>query len=205
MTQEKHNDGFDGAFKDDRSPLRRLLGEGGVPHRIFAFAGSGGRFKDAQWAVRDLDAGGREQADADAFAFLVGKGGWTDDRLFTSQGSAALDLEAAIQVLSRVLVDPVDPTRPFGSAADIRGSDKLRGLDENEVLYLFNQWLVFHNERSCFDKTKDTKEAEEIFVSLGKGFALPTSLLSYDTATLRNIVLSGARLYSTLTKQDSSD
>lgn len=195
------SDGLDGYLKDDRSPLARLLGDGPVPHKVFTFDGAGDRFKGKPFAVRAISTAQTEKATAAAFGYLVGKGGWTDDRLYTERGKHALGLETAVQILSLALCDPEDPTRRL-----VKSADEFRNAFEpDEVGPLFSQFLAFNRERHPLAHVETMKEAERIFVDLGKGYALPTTLLDYDIDTVRNIALSGALLFSKLMMRGSSD
>jgi hypothetical protein len=184
-------DAIDQYLTDSRSPLAKLLGEGVVPHRTFEFRGAGQRFPaGTMFAVRAIDSDVATNAGAAAFRYLVDKAGYTDERLFTTVGQAALELETKRQILSHALVDPKDPTKPFATdVAEVRTA-----FESAEVVALYEQYADYQRERSPLVTTENAKEAEALLDQLGKGLVDPTSLSRFDSDTLRFVVRCGARM-----------
>ena len=203
MSQETHDDGLDRFITDKRSGLAKLIGDSPIPHRVFAFAGSGGRFGEGtQFAVRALGGEGKMRALADAIAWLTTKGGWPRDALYEQNGAAVLDLESKVQVLTRVLVDPSDPSKSFVASAD----ELRKLLEPDEICALWEQFLDFEDERSPLAKLRTWEEVEPELVAVGKRYARPTSLLRFDFGTRQFMLQCMAeRLFSTPTKLPSSD
>jgi hypothetical protein len=192
--------GLDDFIKDTRSPLAKLVGNGPRPHRCFAFAGSGARFGEAQWAVRALSADEREHAAADAVRWLCEGCKWERSDLYTELGDAVRDLECKVRLLFAALVDPAAPTQALAASAD----ELRKLLDADEIGALFEQLVDYQEERSPFAKLRDWQEVETFCVALGKGYAPMTSLLSYDSASLRFIVRELATKWTARTTPHSS-
>lgn len=191
---------FDTFVTDKRSKLARLVGDAPIAHRPFEFAGSGGRFGNARFAVRWVSAETRQRAVVDAVKYLTKKCGWDPSDLYTSLGEAVLDLESKVRMLAAGLCDPDDPTKTF-----VDGPDELRGLlDSDEIAALFEQLNDFIEERSPFKKVRTWEEVEGFVAALGKGWTKPNSLNSLDSASRNFMLLELARRqYSRMTPPSS--
>jgi hypothetical protein len=193
-------DATDKYLRDTRSPLARLLGEAVVPHRAFAFAGAGGRFGDATWAVRALSADERSRSIVDATKWLIETCKWDHASLYSELGEAVLDLESKVRGLAAALVDPADPTKPF-----VKDADELRKLLEaDEIGRLFEELADYTDERSPFSRAARWQEVEGFVEALGKGWTTSTSLSSYDAASLRFMLRELATRHCSRTSPPSS-
>ncbi len=195
------SDGPDKFIKDSRSGLAKLLGDGPIPARVFAFGGAGDRFgAETRFCVRALSVQEQLTAVGAATKFLVEVCGLDRQDLFSDIGSAALDLESKVQALAVGLVDPDDARKRFAKdAAELRKS-----LEADEVERLFNELADFTSERSPLTRAADSAEVQALLVAVGKGMAPKTRLLAFGFDTLVSITHSLAcQLYGP-TKPSSS-
>lgn len=186
---------------DNRSPLRKLVGDKPIMHDTVEFPGSGNRFgSDSRVGIVAIPVGGRLAALGEAYKFLTGPMGNPAEFLSYGNGAAMLNTESQVQLLARTLRDPSDPSKPF--AADVAELRQL--LDADECDYLFDRVLQWDAQRSNFAKMPSLKEAEELFDALGKGIASRTSLKRYDAISLRSMITALAVQHSKRTQTRSS-
>jgi hypothetical protein len=180
--------------------LRQLLGAGAVPHVVHALQGPAWGPLDGQSvALRALSTDEQERCVADALKWLTEGAKLQRADVYTETGEQTLAVEYQVQVLARALVMPADPRKPMvEGAADVREL-----LSPEQVAWLFEQYTAFQATRSPYQKLTP-EGVEEVATALGKGFLPPTSLSSFDAATLRSIVTALALRLSTLTTAPSS-
>lgn len=194
-------DPLDRFVKDTRSPLAKLLGDAPVAHRkVEGFEGAGGRFKGVSLSLVALSGDVQERATSDAAKHLVSVGFNRED-LYTEIGEGLFGYEIKVQLLSRALRDGNDPTRTFAESAD----ELRKTLEADEVAALFEHLLDYQEERSPLSRARSWEEVEALLVAVGKGLAPPTSLNSYDAASLRFMLRELAARWVTLMKPPSSD
>ncbi len=181
--------------------LRQMLGAGPVPHAVHQLRGvAWGQLDGARVALRSLSTDEQERCVADALKWLTEGAKIQRADVYTETGEQALQVEFQVQTLARALVSADDPRKALcESAADVREL-----LTPEQVAWLFERYTEFQAERSPYQKLSP-EGVEEVATALGKGFLPPTSLSSYDAATLRSIVTALVNQRSTRTTAPSTD
>lgn len=183
------------------SSLRELLAGAKVPHVVQPLQGAAwGPLAGQRVGLRSLPSGLLLEATGAAIAWCRDVARLDERHLYSETGEEALDLETKVQILSRALVQPDAPDKSFVEGpADVREL-----LTPEQVTWLFDRWSLFQRERSPYEVLADEAKIEEVAEALGKGFAPPTSLTSYDFGTLRRITLSLVARLRKLTTPSSS-
>lgn len=188
--------------KDVRSPLSRLLGQAPLALKaIEGFEGASGRFRGTPLAVRALSGDDQERATAEAAKHLVATCGFERADLYTEIGEGLFTYEVKVQLLARALYVPGPSPVPFAASAE----ELRRLLEPDEVAELFERFLDWQEERSPLRRARSWEEVESFLEALGKGWTAPTSLSSYDAASLRFMLRELAVRWVKLTKPPSSD
>jgi len=192
---------FPAFLRDKRSTLAKLLGDAPIPTRSFEdFAGCGGRFTGKTLSLRALSSHDATKATADAVAWLTGTCGFQREDLYTEIAQGFLALETKVQILALALVDPADPKSPaVESPAQLRTM-----LEPDEVAALFERWEDWQEERSPLSALRSVEAIDAELDALGKGLTASTSLLRYDSGTLRFMLRRAAERLRMLTKPSSS-
>jgi len=192
---------FPSFLKDKRSGLAKLLGNGAVPTRSFEdFEGCGGRFKGTSLAFRALSASEVALATSRAVAWLTTTCGFQREDLYTEVASGFFSLEVKVQCLALALVEPADPAKPWAETpAQLREL-----LEPDEITALFERWQDWQEERSPLSGLRSVEAVDEELDALGKGLTAATSLLRYDSGTLRFMLRRAAERLRAATRPSSS-
>lgn len=184
------------------SPLMKLIGQSPVPHHVVAdFVGASGRFKGTVFALCSVSSDASELATVDAIKRLISIGHIRED-LYTEIGESVFALEIKVQLLARTLhvLDAKGVPVLFAASAD-----EIRRLESDEIGALFEHFLAYQEERSPIRNARSWEEVEGHITAVGKGSTPPSSLASYDSASLRFIVRELANRWIAATKPPSSD
>jgi len=180
------------------SPLSRLVGDGPRPMKVIEFPGERGKETGTSVGIWNLRDNETRQARIDAIKFLQDVCKLTE--LHLAYNPTLGEDEQKTQLLFRALRDPQTPIRAFAqSPAELR-----EHLTPDEREALFAAYLEFVDERSPIKRLTD-KEVEELCSALGKESTTTTTLSSYDSASLKNIVRELANQLTKLTKRLSLD
>jgi len=191
----------DEALTKRPSSLRELLAGTKIPHVVQPLQGAAwGALAGQRVGLRSLPSGVLVEATGAAIAWCRDVAKIDERHLYNETGEEALDLEIKVQILAKGLVQPDAPDKPFTEGpADVREL-----LTPEQVTWLFDRWSAWQRERSPYEVLADEAKIEEVAEALGKGFASPTSLTSYDFGTLRRISLSLVARLRKLTTESSS-
>lgn len=181
------------------SPLSRLLGDGVRPIKIVQFPGERGEAYKLQVGIYNLFDSETRSARIDAMEYLSTKLKLTEMHL--ARDPSLGEEEVKSQLLFRALRDAANPVMPF--ATDVQQLRDRITPDEREAL--FAAYLEFVDERSPMKHIKSSTEVDELISALSKPSLGERSLTSYDSASLRSIVMSLVDRCVKLTKQLSSD
>ena len=174
----------DEALLERPSPLAELLGDAPIHVTRVDLAGAEwGRWEGHHVGLRSLPAGAQVKAYGHAIAWLKGEAKLSHEDLFGDMGSASLEIETRVQILSQALVSTAPPhARLVKGPADVRDR-----FTSEQVVWLFERFEEVQQARSPIKALTDPAKVKELADALGKGFLPTTSLKSYDTATVRRI------------------
>jgi len=183
--------------------IEKLFSVVSRPCKTLDFPGPRGESKDgspklrvALWA---LTHGETRAAHTAALVWLIKGSGLSVDHLAHDAGWLLED-EKKVQILFRALRDPEQPERAFAPTVEMLRD----GLTSDELQSLFNEYLTWLDARSPLRRVETPEELDALVNSLGKGLEDETSLVYYDSVSLRRIVRSLAVRLVKLTRESSS-
>lgn len=180
------------------SPFVAAMKQRGRPSKQVALPGT-----TAKVAVWVPTASERAQADAASRVHLTKTLELDALQLSLAVESELHAREMHIELLAKVLRDPADPTQAFIASADeLRDSDN--GFTDEDRKRLMAAVDDFARERYEPEMPDDEASLVELILGLKADGLLSASVESFDTASLRRIVLSLVKAWPTRTQPSSS-